>query len=113
MDDRTSNQDPTVDQSIVDRAERKLRAHVERAEQQLRELESDLGGMHGDGETIQEDRDGMRRLIESARADLARTQRAIGRIEAGTYGRCTSCGEPIASARLSAIPESERCSNCA
>ncbi len=91
-----------------------LRRHVERASVQLRELESDMEGMLGDGGgTLQEDRDGTRRLIESVRSDLLRTQHALERIAAGTYGTCTACREPIAPARLQAIPEVERCSSCA
>ncbi|MCX7892265.1 MAG: TraR/DksA C4-type zinc finger protein [Burkholderiales bacterium] len=34
---------------------------------------------------------------------------AIGRIEAGTYGECTQCGEPIGFARLEAEPTATRC----
>lgn len=99
--------------NIADRAARSLREHAERSERQLHELESDLVGLLSDHGTIQEDRDGTRRLIESIRADLNRTQRALARIDAGTYGRCTTCREPIAEARLAAIPESEHCNNCA
>lgn len=99
--------------TLDERAERVLGEHAMRAESQLRELESAMVGLLGDGGTIQEDRDGTRRLIESVRADLTRTRRALERIGAGTYGLCTTCREPIGTARLQAIPEAERCNSCA
>ncbi|MBP6724245.1 MAG: TraR/DksA C4-type zinc finger protein [Halioglobus sp.] len=40
-------------------------------------------------------------------------QAALERIVAGTYGICGACGQPIAPARLKAVPEATRCVNCA
>jgi DnaK suppressor protein len=40
-------------------------------------------------------------------------QAALARIDDGTYGLCENCGEDIAPARLSAVPEATRCVNCA
>jgi len=40
-------------------------------------------------------------------------QAALARIDDGTYGLCENCGEGIAPARLSAVPEATRCVNCA
>jgi DnaK suppressor protein len=37
---------------------------------------------------------------------------ALKRWEAGTYGRCTQCGEPLAPGRLMVMPEVEHCSRC-
>ncbi|MDX6689717.1 MAG: DnaK suppressor protein [Solirubrobacteraceae bacterium] len=44
---------------------------------------------------------------------LARTERALAKIDAGTYGTCDSCGEPIARARLEAMPDGVMCLACA
>jgi DnaK suppressor protein len=38
-----------------------------------------------------------------------RIQRALAKIEDGTYGLCDVCGEPINPKRLAALPESTRC----
>ena len=38
---------------------------------------------------------------------------ALARIEDGTYGACVRCGEPIAEARLDALPWTPLCRNCA
>lgn len=98
--------------TTIDKARATLLAQVERFETQLQEMESGMAGLLRD-DTIQEDRDGTRRLIESVRGDLQRAQRALERIESGTFGRCTTCGGQIAAPRLEAIPEAERCTTCA
>ncbi len=43
---------------------------------------------------------------------LASIQRAILRLEKGTYGVCQSCGEEIDGARLEALPYAEQCIDC-
>jgi DnaK suppressor protein len=37
---------------------------------------------------------------------------ALDRIEAGTYGRCASCGNPIPEERLEAVPWAALCVPC-
>lgn len=43
---------------------------------------------------------------------LERLGRARRAIEAGTYGVCVDCGQPIPDGRLRAIPDAERCVAC-
>lgn len=38
---------------------------------------------------------------------------ALARLEAGTYGQCTECGEQIAAERLEALPAASHCIDCA
>ena len=40
-------------------------------------------------------------------------ERALAKLEEGSYGRCDDCGGPIAPARLEAAPESVLCIDCA
>ena len=40
-------------------------------------------------------------------------QRALAKLEEGSYGRCDRCGKPIAPGRLEAAPESALCIDCA
>jgi DnaK suppressor protein len=40
-------------------------------------------------------------------------QRALAKLEEGSYGRCDRCGGPIAPGRLEAAPESVLCIDCA
>ena len=43
---------------------------------------------------------------------LQAIEEALRRIDDGTYGICRDCGEPIADARLSAIPWTRVCLTC-
>ena len=43
---------------------------------------------------------------------LQAIEEALKRIDAGTYGVCRDCGEPIAEARLNAIPWTRVCIKC-
>jgi RNA polymerase-binding transcription factor len=43
---------------------------------------------------------------------LQAIEEALWRIEKGTYGVCRDCGEPIAPARLNAIPWTRVCISC-
>jgi DnaK suppressor protein len=37
---------------------------------------------------------------------------AVARTEAGTYGQCADCGDPVPEGRLEARPEAARCVSC-
>jgi DnaK suppressor protein len=52
------------------------------------------------------------RFGERERLLLARIDAALGRLEAGFYGRCEACGERIAVDRLLALPETHLCEEC-
>jgi DnaK suppressor protein len=43
---------------------------------------------------------------------LQAIEEALRRIEEGTYGVCKDCGDPIAEARLRAIPWTRSCISC-
>ena len=43
---------------------------------------------------------------------LQAIEEALWRIEKGTYGVCRDCGQPIAEARLNAIPWTRVCISC-
>ena len=51
-------------------------------------------------------------LTQNARALLDQGERALSRIDAGTYGVCESCGQPIGKARLQAFPQATLCVTC-
>jgi len=52
-------------------------------------------------------------LIQNEQATLEQIHDALGRINAGTYGKCTECGQPIAKARLQVLPYAPCCIDCA
>ncbi len=52
-------------------------------------------------------------LLEGARAEARQIEDAQQRLSSGSYGVCTSCGEPIPEERLEVRPFAERCVPCA
>ena len=44
--------------------------------------------------------------------DLKRVENAIADVDAGRYGVCCECEEPIAAKRLKALPFATRCIDC-
>ncbi|MBO3745425.1 TraR/DksA C4-type zinc finger protein [Streptosporangiaceae bacterium NEAU-GS5] len=51
-------------------------------------------------------------LTLNARDLIAQNERAIARIDAGTYGVCESCHKPIGKERLQAFPRATLCVAC-
>ena len=94
----------------------RLRSELNLAEHELHDLMRDAGDGAGNdqadvGSTTFE-RDHEMSLANNAREMLAQTERAMLRIEAGTYGICESCGEPIGKMRLMAFPRATLCLSC-
>lgn len=52
-------------------------------------------------------------LDREVNMELREIERALRRIEDGTFGECTECGEPIAEPRLDALPYTSMCIDCA
>jgi len=53
---------------------------------------------------------GVGRTLESG---MERTERALAKLDEGTYGVCDRCGAPIPEGRLRAMPDSVLCVECA
>jgi RNA polymerase-binding protein DksA len=52
-------------------------------------------------------------LESEAVQQIAEIDAALQRLEAGTYGACVSCGEPIGEGRLKVRPAATQCRDCA
>ena len=52
-------------------------------------------------------------VVDTLQASLERVERALEKIDEGTYGLCDACGKPIAAGRLEAFPDSALCVDCA
>jgi RNA polymerase-binding transcription factor DksA len=50
--------------------------------------------------------------IDAVDALLDEVEQSLARLDAGTYGRCEECGEPIDDARLAELPTARRCGIC-
>jgi RNA polymerase-binding protein DksA len=66
----------------------------------------------GDVATATFDRELDSTLEENEERLIAAIDSALSRIDAGSYGVCASCGEPIAPERLEALPWTTRCIAC-
>lgn len=66
-----------------------------------------------DGVTLSSEWSRLTALAEAARAKLAQVEKATIRLDAGTYGGCAGCGQPIPAERLDVRPFAEHCVPCA
>jgi RNA polymerase-binding transcription factor DksA len=51
----------------------------------------------------------VRSLVANLRSLLDDVERALGKLDDGSYGTCEECGQAIAAARLEAMPASRYC----
>jgi RNA polymerase-binding protein DksA len=51
-------------------------------------------------------------LEENSEHVLKEIERALAKIESGSFGMCETCGNPIAEERLLAIPYATQCIDC-
>ncbi|MEV6416631.1 TraR/DksA C4-type zinc finger protein [Kribbella sp. NPDC051718] len=66
-----------------------------------------------EGSTIAFERSQTTTFLEDAHKHLANLDDALGRLDADDYGRCETCGKPIAVGRLLARPTARTCIDCA
>jgi DnaK suppressor protein len=93
-----------------------LRADIARAAsdiaERLTDSVRDAGDDQADAGTKAFEREHELALTQNARDLLDQAERALARIDAGTYGVCESCGQPIGKARLLAFPRATLCMGC-
>jgi DnaK suppressor protein len=93
-----------------------LTAERERVNGELRALGIDRSSYDegfADSGQVTAERGEVDALVGSLRETLTDIDTALGKIEAGTYGLCESCGQEIAEARLEAMPAARLCMACA
>ncbi|MBL1066787.1 TraR/DksA family transcriptional regulator [Streptomyces sp. 7-21] len=107
----------------VDEARAKLTAEADKLQEEIVSAEKALTGLmrdSGDGAGDDQADTGSKNatrehelaLAGNSREVLYQTQRALARLEAGTYGLCESCGNPIGKARMQAFPRATLCVDC-
>ncbi|HUZ36672.1 MAG TPA: TraR/DksA C4-type zinc finger protein [Streptosporangiaceae bacterium] len=93
-----------------------LHTDIDQAESEIAERLGDAVGGAGDDQadagakTFQ--REYELAFTQNARDLLDVAERALARIDDGTYGICESCGQPIGKARLQAFPRATLCVTC-
>lgn len=65
-----------------------------------------------DRATRETDLEGELRMRDRDRRLAAKIRSALARIDAGTFGTCVACGQPIPAERLRARPETDLCIDC-
>ena len=66
----------------------------------------------GEGDTVNVERERDLMLSASARQIVDAIDRAVKRLDAGTYGVCVPAGRRLSVERLEAIPYAEECVDC-
>jgi RNA polymerase-binding transcription factor DksA len=107
------------DKSLTDHARATLRARHQDLVGRYQKVEGAARALVDEREPDWEDRaslleaaDNLTLVAEKERAQLALVTAALERLERGTWGRCTACGEPIDAGRLRVMPEAPRCGRC-
>lgn len=93
-------------------ADEEITEQLARAREHHARLSAEYEDLLANRDVIQEDRDSVRQMVETAADNVRRLEQAVERIEQGTYGRCVTCGAPIPPERLEAIPDATTCVNC-
>ena len=113
--------------TTLDRFRKRLEAEKERLEEQIEDYERDLEEARltesssdrspdpGNAEASSMKLEYAKELsIEQNTLDLlSKVDRALQRVDAGTYGICESCGTAIPVERLDVLPYSTMCVECA
>ncbi len=110
----------------MDPVRERLQAERDRTLQRLRDLTDDFDAVVAasrdtnaddehdpEGATIAFERSQVGSLVRQAGRHLAEVEAAFARLDAGAYGTCERCGEPIAEGRLEARPVARTCIRCA
>ena len=94
----------------------RLGEEITSSEQSLAGLMRDSGDGAGDDDadtgTKNITREHELALAANAREMLTQSERALQRLDAGTYGLCENCGNPIGKARMQAFPRATLCVEC-
>ncbi|MFP5326967.1 MAG: TraR/DksA C4-type zinc finger protein [Acidimicrobiia bacterium] len=101
-------------QRLSDERERltQVKDELKSASENERESTSELSSMdqhQADIATELFDRERDLGILEAVEGELAEVERALGRIDDGSYGTCEACGQPIGDARLEAQPYARLC----
>lgn len=115
-------EDPWTEEEVAE-ARAELQSELERLRTEISSSEASLAGLmrdSGDGAGDDQADTGAKNitrehemaLAANAREMLVQTERALDRLDAGTYGLCENCGNPIGKARMQAFPRATLCVEC-
>jgi DnaK suppressor protein len=102
--------------STHDAVRAQLQERLDRLLRRVGSIEGDLRQSH-DRDWVEraselENEEVLEGLDDMSRTEIRQIRAALGRIESGTYGVCSSCGRPIDGSRLLAAPSTTVCVKC-
>lgn len=86
---------------------------ADRTVKDISESESETSSDPTDQAVQELDRNRLLRFKDRERKLIRKIEKALNRIDEGTYGACEACSQPIADARLKARPMTTLCIDCA
>ena len=90
-----------------------LERRVGRIQTDVRHQEAPLEA-DAEEQVVQLENDAVLQALDATgRRELEAIDRALARLEAGSYGTCAACGDEIPLARLHALPTATTCADCA
>jgi RNA polymerase-binding protein DksA len=103
---------------MADDLQQDVRATLEEERSHLRDQLHELGAVtydenFADSGQVAAEQGENRALVNQLEESLAEVERALRKLDEGTYGTCEACGKPIAEPRLEAMPATKHCIDCA
>jgi DnaK suppressor protein len=89
-----------------------LRAEAEQLAAEMEPGDIQFDEESGEGATMNVERERDLALSAQNRAAVEEIDRALAKIDLGTYGLCEQCGQPIPRPRLKALPYAALCVSC-
>jgi RNA polymerase-binding transcription factor DksA len=96
-----------------DQLEARRRELIGRLRRIERDLDQPVSATFSEQAQEREDEEVLEDLGHAGQQEIRMIDAALKRIEAGEYGTCMRCGEPIAEARLDSVPHAPLCRDCA
>ena len=94
------------------RQAKSLRDEAEKLAEDMEPGDVQFDEESGEGDTVNVERERDLALSAQALAEVVAIDTALGKIDAGTYGVCEKCNEPIPKERLKALPHAALCVRC-
>jgi len=105
-----------ADQTLLNTVRDELTVEHDRLEAQINALEPghgaaspDFDDNFADSGQVAAEQGENKVLASQLRSELDEVERALGKLDDGTYGKCETCEEPIVAARLEAMPSARFC----
>ena len=89
-----------------------LRAEAAQLAEEMEPGDTQFDEESGEGGTLNVERERDLALSAQALSAVDEIDRALAKLDAGTYGVCEQCGQPIPKARLKALPYATLCVGC-